>query len=578
MDNLAIAQALTDLADLHELGGTLPFKVRAFRGAARAIEGFSGSIAELAKKDALDEVRGVGDGVARRIKELLDTGKIQEAEDLRAKLPPGLPDLMNVPGIGLKTAQQVWKERGITSIDELEAAAKQQKLRDLLRFGEKKEEKLIASIAAWRLRAAAPKRRPLAEAMQAAETLVARMRAVPGVLACDYAGSLRRRAETVGDLDILVSAEKKDAAAIMDAFVAGPGVAEVLGKGDTKSSIVLSGGMQADLRVIPKESWGAAMQYFTGSKDHNVAMRTLAVKKKLKVSEYGVFDEAGNSIAGADEAGVYEAIGLTWMPPELRENRGEIEASQKRNGLPKLVELSDVKGDLHMHTTETDGKSTLDEMAATAKAMGRSYIAITDHSETLTFVRGMTADRLKEQKKKIRDVEDRQGIRMFAGIEADILGDGRVDLEHHVAELEWVVGSVHQHLRMSKDEMTKRVVRAIESGKIDCLGHPTGRQLGLRDPSELDMEAVIAACARTGVAIELNATPLRLDANEHTAKMAREAGVPIVLNSDAHSIHELEHLRYGIGIARRAWLEKEHVLNTRTAQELADWRASRLSA
>lgn len=488
---------------------------------------------------------------------------------------------MNLPGIGLKTAQQVWKERGITSVDELEKAAKEHRLRDLPRFGEKKEEKLIASIAAWRKRAAAPKRRPLADAMKAAEAIVGRMKTVEGVLKIDYAGSLRRRAETVGDLDILVAADKANAVAIMDAFVAMPGVAEVLGKGDTKSSVQLAesaGGMQADLRVIPPESWGAAMQYFTGSKDHNVAMRTIAVKKKLKVSEYGVFDESGKSLAGVDEAGVYEAIGLAWMAPELRENRGEIElAAQGAEKLPKLVTLEDVKGDLHMHTTETDGKSTLDEMAAAAKAMGRSYIAITDHSETLTFVRGMSADRLKEQKKKIRDVEDRQGIRMFAGIEADILGDGKVDLEHHISELEWVVGSVHQHLKMSKDEMTKRVVKAIESGNIDCLGHPTGRQLGLRDPSELDMEAVIAACARTGVAIELNATPLRLDANEHALRMAREAGVPVVLNSDAHSVRELEHLRYGIGIARRAWLQAEHVLNTRDAKALAEWRKQRLS-
>ncbi|MBX3233180.1 MAG: DNA polymerase/3'-5' exonuclease PolX [Labilithrix sp.] len=580
MDNLAVARALTDLADLHELGGTLPFKVRAFRTAARAIEGYGGSIADLVEKDALAEVRGVGDGVARRIKELFETGRITEAEELRAKLPPGLLDLMNLPGIGLKTAQQVWKERGVTSVDELEAAAKEGRLRDLPRFGEKKEEKLVASIAAWRKRAAAPKRRPLAEAMRAAEGIVLRMKTVGGVLACEYAGSLRRRAETVGDLDILVAAEASSAAAIMDAFVDMPGVAEVLGKGDTKSSVQLAesaGGMQADLRVVPPASWGAALQYFTGSKDHNVAMRTIAVKKRLKVSEYGVFDESGKSVAGADEAGVYEAIGLAWMPPEMRENRGEVELAGKR-ALPSLVTLDDVQGDLHMHTTETDGKSTLDEMAAAAKEMGRSYIAITDHSETLTFVRGMSAERLRAQKRKIREVEERQGIRLFAGIEADILADGRVDLEHHVAELEWVVGSVHQHLRMTKDEMTKRVVRAIESGNIDCLGHPTGRQLGLREPSELDMEAVIAACARAGVAIELNATPLRLDANEHTAKMAREAGVPVVLNSDAHSVHELEHLRYGIGIARRAWLGKEHVLNTRAAEGLAEWRKQRLSA
>ncbi len=574
MDNVAIARALVDLADLHELGGTLPFKVRAFRSAARAIEGFAGSVAELARKDELAEVRGVGEGVARRIKELLETGKIAEAESLRAQLPPGLLDLMNLPGIGLKTAQQVWKERNIASVDELEKAALEGRLRDLPRFGEKREEKLIAAIAAWRKRAAAPKRRPLAEAMVAAEVLVAKMSAVPGVLACDYAGSLRRRSETVGDLDILVAADKDHAAAIMDAFATAPGVVELLGKGETKTSVVLEGGMQADLRVVPRESWGAAMQYFTGSKDHNVAMRTLAVKKKLKVSEYGVFDDHGNKLAGEDEAGVYEAIGLTWMAPELRENRGEIEASQQHT-LPKLVELSDVKGDLHMHTTETDGKSTLDDMAVAAKAAGRSYIAITDHSETLTFVRGMSGDRLREQRKKIRDTEQKAGIRLFAGIEADILADGSMDLADHLGELEWVVGSVHQKLQMSKDDMTKRVVRAIESGKIDCLGHPTGRQLGQREPSEMDMEIVMAALARCGVAIELNCSPLRLDVNEHLAKMAREAGVPVVLNSDAHSVRELSFLRYGVGIARRAWLAPEHVLNTKTADELQQWRAER---
>ncbi|HVJ92920.1 MAG TPA: DNA polymerase/3'-5' exonuclease PolX [Labilithrix sp.] len=574
MDNVAIARALVDLADLHELGGTLPFKVRAFRSAARAIEGFGGSVAELARKDELSELRGVGEGVARRIKELLETGKIAEAEELRAKLPPGLLDLMNLPGIGLKTAQQVWAERGITTVDDLEKAAKEGRLRDLPRFGEKREEKLIAAIAAWRNRASAPKRRPLGEAMLAADALLAKVKVIPGVLACDYAGSLRRRAETVGDLDILVAAAEKDAPFIMDAFASAPGVVELLGKGETKTSVVLEGGMQADLRVIPPDSWGAAMQYFTGSKDHNVAMRTLAVKKKLKVSEYGVFDERGKKLAGEDEAGVYAAIGLTWMPPELRENRGEIEASATAS-LPVLVELSDVKGDLHMHTTETDGKSSLEDMAAAALAAGRSYVAITDHSETLTFVRGMTRERLREQRKNIRDVEQRQGIRLFAGIEADILADGTMDLADHLDELEWVVGSVHQKLQMSRDDMTKRVVRAIESGKIDCLGHPTGRQLGLREPSEMDIEVVMAALAKCGVAIELNSSPLRLDVNEHIAKMAREAGVPVVLNSDAHSVRELSHLRYGIGIARRAWLGPEHVLNTRSAADLQKWRAER---
>lgn len=574
MDNQAIAKALVDLADLHELLGTVPFKVRAFRSAARAIEGYAGSIAELAKKNELAKVRGIGDGVARRIKELLETGTIAEAEQLRGGLPPGLIDLMNLPGIGLKTAQQVWKERGITTIDELEKAAQEGRLRDLPRFGQKREEKLVAAIAAWRKRASAPKRRLLAEAMQAAEAIVEEMRKVPGVLACEYAGSLRRRSETVGDLDILVAATKEDAPAIMEAFATAPGVVEVLGRGDTKTSVVLENGMQADLRVVPRESWGAALQYFTGSKDHNVAMRTTAVKKKLKVSEYGVFDASGAKIAGEDEASVYEALGLAWMPPEMRENRGEIELAANR-AIPRLVELSDIQGDLHMHTTETDGKSSLDDMAAAAKAGGRSYVAITDHSEALSFVRGLSRERLREQGKSIRAAEEKAGIRILAGLEADILADGTVDLVDCLDELEWVIGSVHQKLQMSRDEMTKRVVRAIESGKIDALGHPTGRQIGVREPSDLDMEAVLAACARAGVAIELNSSPLRLDVNEHIAKLAREAGVPVVIDSDAHSIRELDFLRYGIGIARRAWLGPEHVLNTMTADQLQAWRAER---
>jgi DNA polymerase (family X) len=578
MDNVAVARALEDLADLQELSGIAVFKVRAFRSAARAIEGIAENIGDLVRDGKLKDVRGVGEGVARRIKELTETGKIAEAEDLRAKLPPGLLDLMNVPGLGLKTAQQVWKERNITSIDELDAAAKAGLLRDLPRFGQKREEKLIVAIEAYRKRAAAPKRRPLAEAMLAAEALCERMRAVPGVIACEFAGSLRRRAETIGDLDVLVAAKPEDAPGIMEAFAVAPQVVEVLGRGETKTSVVLDSGMQADLRVIPHEAWGAALQYFTGSKDHNVAMRTIAVKKKLKVSEYGVFDASGAKIAGADEASVYEAIGLRWMPPELRENRGEIEASVA-DRLPRLVELKDVRGDLHMHTTETDGKSSLEQMAEAAVAAGHTYVAITEHSETLTFVRGMSRDRLRMQRAHIRSVEEKMGgsIRLFAGIEADILADGTLDLEDALGELDWVVGSVHQHLRMSRDEMTKRVVRAIESGKMDCLGHPTGRQLGYREPSEIDIEAVLAAMKRTGVAIEMNCSPSRLDINEHMARMARDAGVPVVLNSDAHGVRELSYLRYGIGIARRAWLSPEHILNTRSAAELQEWRAARRS-
>lgn len=437
MDNVGISRALEELADLDELMGAEPFKVRAFRVAARAIEGLSESAAELSRSGKLEGVKGVGEGVARRVRELLDKGSMAEVDELRAKLPAGLLELMALPGMGLKTTQQVWRERGITSIDTLEAAARAGQLRSLPRFGEKKEQKLIAAIDAYRRRSTAPRRRPLADALTAGEALCEHMRQVPGVVACELAGSLRRRAETIGDLDVLVGAEEADAPAIMAAFVAAPGVVEVLGRGDTKTSVVLDGGMQADLRVVPPGSWGAALQYFTGSKEHNVAMRTLAVKQKLKVSEYGVFDAQGTQIAGADEASVYEAVGLRWMPPELRENRGEVEAAQG-GLLPRLLEVTDLRGDLHMHTTETDGKATLAQMAEAARAAGRSYVAITDHSETLMFVRGMSPERLRAQRRHIREVEERHGgaIRIFAGVEADILPDGSLDVEDVLGELE----------------------------------------------------------------------------------------------------------------------------------------------
>ena len=414
----------------------------------------------------------------------------------------------------------------------------------------------------------------MAEALIVAEEIVARLRAVPGVTACEPAGSLRRRAETVGDLDILVAAEASASAAIQAAFVDGPDVAEVLARGETKSSVVLHGGMQADLRIVPPASWGAALQYFTGSKDHNVATRTIAVKKKLKVSEWGVFDESGKSIAGEDEAGVYAAIGMRVMPPEIRENRGEIEASQ-RGTLPELVSVEDLRGDLHMHTNETDGKSTLEQMTSASRGRGLDYVAITDHSETLSFVRGLTRERLRAQREKLREVADRTGFRIFAGIEADILGDGSLDLDDELTGLDWVVGSVHQRLDMPREDMTRRVVRAIESGKIDCLGHPTGRQIGSRDPSPLDMEKVLAAMGRAGVAIELNSSPTRLDVDEHMARMAREAKVPVVINSDAHSTRELAFVRFGVGIARRGWLATSDVLNSRTADQIVEWRAER---
>lgn len=578
MDNDAIARTFLELADVLELLDEVPFKVRAFRAAARAIEGIGEPIAPKIKNDTLGKVHGIGDGVVRRMKELVETGKLQDLEVNRAKLPPGLMALMNLPGVGIKTAQQVWKERKITTIDALETAAKAGKLRDLPRFGEKREVKLLASIEAYRKRASAPKRWLMAEALELAEALCAKMRALPGVLQCEFAGSLRRRRETVGDIDVLVAAEAAHAPSIMDAFTKHDQVNEVLAHGDTKSSVVLANGIQCDLRVVEKKSFGAAMQYFTGSKEHNVAMRTIAVKKKLKVSEYGVFDENEKSIASETEEDVYEAIGLAWMPPEMRENRGEIDAA-KNDTLPTLVEMKDLIGDLHMHTKETDGKATIEEMAEAAIAQGRKYIAITEHSQSLTIANGVSAERLRAHVKRIRAVDAKMKgkIRILAGLETDILADGSLDLEDELADLDWVVGSVHSKLGMPREEITKRVVKAIESGLIDALGHPFGRQLGQREPSDLDLEVVMRALAKTGVAIELNASPLRLDVPENGARMARELGVPVAIDSDAHSVRELQFLKYGIGIARRAWLGKEHVLTAQPLEKIREHRAARAS-
>jgi DNA polymerase (family 10) len=578
VDNDAIARTFLELADVLELLGEVPFKVRAFRTAARAIEGMGEPIAAKIKNDTLGKVNGIGDGVVRRMKELIETGKLDDLVVNKKKLPPGLMELMNLPGVGIKTAQQVWKERNITTIDGLEAAAKAGKLANLPRFGAKRETKLLASIEAWRKRASAPKRWLMAEALELAEGLVAKMRALPGVLDCEFAGSLRRRRETVGDLDILVAAEPEYVPKIMETFATLPEASEVLARGDTKTAIVLTNGLQCDLRVVKRESFGAAMQYFTGSKEHNVAMRTIAVKKKLKVSEYGVFDEKDKNIASETEEDVYAAIGLRWMQPELRENRGEIEAA-KNGTLPDLIELRDLIGDLHMHTTESDGKASIEDMAIAARKAGRKYIAITDHSVSLAIANGLNAERLREHVKRIRAVDEKMDgtIRVLAGIETDILSDGALDLEDELGKLDWVVGSVHSKLGMPREEMTKRVVRAIESGKIDALGHPFGRQIGHRESSELDIEVVIAALARTGVAIELNSSPLRLDIPENGARMARELGVPVVIDSDAHSIRELLHLKYGIGIARRAWLEKKHVLTSKSVDALRDHRAARVS-
>ena len=572
MDNAAIARALYDLADVLELGATPAFKVRAFRVAARAVEGLADPAADLLRDGKLTAVKGIGAGVARRVAELLDHGDLAELAEWRAKLPPGLAEIVKIQGVGLKTAELLWRELQVGSVDELEAAAKAGRIRVLKGFGQKKEEKLLEAIAHARERASQPQRWTLSQALAAGESLLAAMRAVPGVLRAELAGRLRRRRETIGDIDVLVSAPPASAAEIMERFATLPEVGKVLVRGETKTSVVLREGLQADLRVIAPESWGAALQYFTGSKEHNVAMRTIAVRKKLKVSEYGVFDEAGANVCGAEERDVYACIGLAWMPPELREDRGEIEAAA-RGTLPRLLEKADLKGDLHMHTVESDGRSTLEQMVEAAAARGLEYVAITDHSISLTVANGLDPERLRAQARQIRELNDRLGgtPRVLWGIEADILADGSVDLGPELLrEMDWVVGSVHSQFGLSREEQTRRVVKALESGLIDVLGHPTGRMLGRREGYSIDLEQVLAAAKRAGAAVELNCSPHRLDLDEHGLRMAREAGVPVIVSSDAHHARQLDYPTLAVGIARRAWLEPGHVANTLPVDELLD--------
>jgi DNA polymerase (family 10) len=572
VDNTEIAKVLFELADVLELSEEPAFKVRAFRSAAQIIEKLAEPAHDLLQKGTLTKVKGIGAGVARRVTEILERGDLAELEERRKLLPPGLVDLTRITGVGLKTAALVWRELGVSSVDDLEAAAQQGKLRALPKFGQRKEEKILQAITAAKARAAAPTRWTLGQAISQAEPLVALLRAVPGVLQVELAGSIRRRRDTIGDIDILVAAPLSVATAVMDTFTSQPVVSEVLGKGDTKSSVLLRDGLQVDVRVVLPESWGAALQYFTGSKDHNVAVRSLAVRRKLKISEYAVTDEHGAVVAGADEQSVYASVGLTYIPPELRENRGEIEAAAEGR-LPTLVELADLRGDLHMHTVETDGKSTLEQMVEAARAMNREYIAITDHSQALTIAKGLDPERLRAQGALIRAMNEKIGgrPRILRGIEADILPDGSVDLGPEVLrELDWVIGSVHSHFTLSREDQTRRVVRALESGVVDCVGHPTGRILTRREPYPIDLEAVLAAAKRVGAAIECNAFPNRLDLDEHGLRLAREMGVTVVISSDSHHTSQQAHLRLGVDIARRAWLQAEHVANTIPLKDFLD--------
>jgi DNA polymerase (family 10) len=567
MKNREIAAMFNDIADMLEIKGESPFRITAYRRAARALEGLTEDVAAVAARGELEEIPGIGKGTAEKIREYLETGTCRYYEELRAQLPPGLTTLMSVPEVGPKTALLLYEKLGITTIDQLEQAAREGRIRTLPRMGAKTEENILKGIALLRR---TRERLPIGQVLPHAQDLLEALRAVPGVEQISLAGSLRRMKETIGDIDILVTSAQPDP--VMDVFTTFPRVRQVLARGPTRSSVILDVGIQADVRVVEPECFGAALQYFTGSKDHNVKLRERAVRRGLKINEYGVFRTPGDRrIAGRTEDEVYAAVGLPWIPPEIREDQGEIELAE-RGALPSLVELADIRGDLQMHTRWSDGADTLEEMARAAQALGYEYIAITDHSQSLKFVGGVPADELREHARLARKVSDKVGIAVLMGTECDILPDGRLDYPDDVlAELDVVVCSVHSRLKMSRPEMTARIIRALEHPHTDILGHPTGRLLGQRDPYEVDLEAVLDAARRTGTAVEINASPERLDLNDVHAKMARERGVMLVISTDAHNRYQLRYMQFGVGIARRAWVQKEHVLNTRPLTDLMDW-------
>lgn len=497
----------------------------------------------------------------------METGKIVDHEKLKRDIPMSLLELLSIPGVGPKKAKLFYERLGIKSVRELEEAAKKGMLAGLPGIGSKTEEKILKGISLWRK---SRERRSLGRILPLAQEIIAKLSESPYVRKISAAGSLRRMKDTVKDLDILVvSTEPME---VMERFVSLPFVMEVLGMGPTKSSILTKDAFQVDLRVVPEESFGAALQYFTGSKNHNIHLRQIALKMGLKVSEYGVFKEDNEKIAGYTEEEVYNALGLPWIPPELREDRGEIEAAFEGK-LPKLIELGDIKGDLHIHSKWSDGAHTIEEIVQKALERGYEYIAITDHSKALGVARGLDEEHLLKQIEEIRNLQERfPKIKILAGVEVDILQDGNLDLPDEIlSKLDIVIASVHSAFNMSQEEMTRRICKALTNPYVDILGHPTGRLIEEREGYQVDIMAVIQKAKEEDVALEINAYPQRLDLNDINTKIAKEMGVKLAINTDAHTWGQLEFILFGVATARRGWLEKEDVINAWETRKLLDW-------
>lgn len=562
--NPEIAAMLNKLADLLEIQGENPFRIRAYRAAARLVDELPKSVVDMIEEgEDLTELPGIGEALARKITTIVKTGKLPQLETLEKKMPAALSELLMIEGLGPKRVKILHDKLHINDLKDLKKALDEGAIKELRGFGEKTEKLILAGVKSL---GRGKRRVKLVDAEKIAISLLAYLKKAPGIKKVTIAGSFRRRKETVGDLDVLAVAEKGKK--VIDYFIKFDEIARVISHGTTRSTVYLRAGIQVDLRVVPQKSYGAAMHYFTGSKSHNIAIRKMALKKKLKVNEYGVF-KGRRQIAGKTEKELYSLFKMPYIEPELRENNGEIEAAVEHR-LPKLITLKDIRGDLHCHTNETDGKYSLETMVEAAQKRGYEYLAITDHSKHLSVVRGLDEKRLLKQIKAIDKLNEKlKNFTILKGIEIDILEDGKLDLPNTILkELDLTVCSIHYKFNLSEKKQTERILRAMDNPYFNILGHPSGRLIGRRDPYSVNIERIIEAAKTNGCILEINAQPERMDLDDAHCKMAKKLDVKMVISTDAHTINQLDNIKFGVDIARRGWLEKKDVINTQPLSKL----------
>ena len=573
MNNYQLAERFTNIADLLEIKGETVYKVRAYRRASEGIESYPVEASELLESGQLEEIPGVGKAIAEKIEELLETGELEFFNRLQDEVPVSLLEILQVEGVGPKKAARFWKELDVETLDELESAAQAGRVQELDGFGPKSEQKLITGIASYKQRD--PSRHLISTANLEAQAILAKLHALEEVVKAEVGGSLRRAKETIGDLDIVVATEKSGA--VRKAFLDFPEIKEVRSEGDTKLSVALSSGIRLQLWMHSPNKYGSALQYATGSQAHNVKLREMAIKKGLSLSEHGFSTDAGDEIRCPNEEEVYTTLGLPWIPPELREDQGEFAAAQE-DDLPALVEEKDLRGELHVHSSWSDGKATIEKMAEAAIERGLEYLVITDHSRSLGVAGGLSIDDLKRQREEIDRVQETLGedIKLFQGAEVEILSEGGLDYPDEVlAQLDFVIASLHMGLRQSRDEVTSRVLAAIDNPHVDLVGHLTGRLIGRRDPADFDLESIFARASKRGVILEINSNPERLDLKDIHVRRAVELGCLTAITTDAHRPEHIDFCKYGVGTARRGWVTASSVVNTWSQVKFEEWFSAR---